>query len=151
MAVGLLSLDVETRGLPPLAPPPRVCGEVYLTLPYLTSEHMSLRKREKADRKQNENTTRTLSHGQAILRQRLWGLQSAACDAFLTSTASTALYTVYILYTLPQLCVSASQWTVRASRSPVPSEGFERITRAVLDFRKRTGSAEIIRTIYIYV
>ena len=35
-AVGLLSLDVETRGLPPLAPPPRVCGEVYLTLPYLT-------------------------------------------------------------------------------------------------------------------
>jgi len=29
----LLSLDVETRGLPPLAPPPRVCGEVYLTLP----------------------------------------------------------------------------------------------------------------------
>ena len=34
-AVGLLSLDVETRGLPPLAPPPRVCGEVYLTLPYL--------------------------------------------------------------------------------------------------------------------
>ena len=36
-AVGLLSLDVETRGLPPLAPPPRVCGEVYLTLPYLTS------------------------------------------------------------------------------------------------------------------
>ena len=31
----LLSLDVETRGLPPLAPPPRVCGEVYLT--YLTS------------------------------------------------------------------------------------------------------------------
>ena len=35
-AVGLLSLDVEMRGLPPLAPPPRVCGEVYLTLPYLT-------------------------------------------------------------------------------------------------------------------
>ena len=35
-AVGLLSSDVETRGLPPLAPPPRVCGEVYLTLPYLT-------------------------------------------------------------------------------------------------------------------
>merc|ERR1712086_1181016 len=34
-AVGLLSSDVETRGLPPLAPPPRVCGEVYLTLPYL--------------------------------------------------------------------------------------------------------------------
>ena len=34
--MGLLSLDVETRGLPPLAPPPRVCGEVYLTLPYLT-------------------------------------------------------------------------------------------------------------------
>ena len=33
-AVGLLSSDVETRGLPPLAPPPRVCGEVYLTLPY---------------------------------------------------------------------------------------------------------------------
>ena len=26
------ALDVETRGLPPLAPPPRVCGEVYLTL-----------------------------------------------------------------------------------------------------------------------
>ena len=37
-AVGLLSLDVETRGLPPLAPPPRVCGEVYLTLPYLALE-----------------------------------------------------------------------------------------------------------------
>ena len=33
-AVGLLSLDVETRGSPPPAPPPRVCGEVYLTLPY---------------------------------------------------------------------------------------------------------------------
>ena len=29
-----MSLDVETRGSPPLAPPPRVCGEVYLTLPY---------------------------------------------------------------------------------------------------------------------
>ena len=28
-------LDVETRGSPPLAPPPRVCGEDYLTLPYL--------------------------------------------------------------------------------------------------------------------
>ena len=37
-AVGLLSLDVEMRGLrSPLAPPPRVCGEVYLTLPYLGS------------------------------------------------------------------------------------------------------------------
>ena len=35
IALGLLSLDVETRGLPPPAPPPRVCGEVYLTLPYL--------------------------------------------------------------------------------------------------------------------
>ena len=36
--VGLLSLDVETRGLPPLAPPPRVCGEVFLTLlEYLTT------------------------------------------------------------------------------------------------------------------
>ena len=34
-AVGLLSLDVETRGSPPLAPPPRVCGEKF-TLPYLT-------------------------------------------------------------------------------------------------------------------
>ena len=34
-SVGLLSLDVETRVSPPLVPPPRVCGEVYLTLPYL--------------------------------------------------------------------------------------------------------------------
>ena len=32
-AVGLLSLDVEMRGSPPLAPPPCVCGDVYLTLP----------------------------------------------------------------------------------------------------------------------
>ena len=31
----LIVIDVEMRGLPPLAPPPRVCGEVYLTLPYL--------------------------------------------------------------------------------------------------------------------
>ena len=29
----LIVIDVEMRGLPPLAPPPRVCGEVYLTLP----------------------------------------------------------------------------------------------------------------------
>jgi len=41
-AVGLLSLDVETRGLPPLAPPPRVCGEVYLALPYLAQALGSL-------------------------------------------------------------------------------------------------------------
>ena len=36
-AVGLLSLDVEMRGSPPLAPPHLVCdcGEVHLTLPYL--------------------------------------------------------------------------------------------------------------------
>ena len=35
--MGILSLDVETRGLPPLARCPTtscVCGEVYLTLPY---------------------------------------------------------------------------------------------------------------------
>ena len=39
MPWGSCRLDVETRGRPPLAPPPRVCGgEVYLihTLPYLT-------------------------------------------------------------------------------------------------------------------
>ena len=37
MPCQLLSLDVESRGTSPaLAPPPRVCGEVYLTLPYLT-------------------------------------------------------------------------------------------------------------------
>ena len=36
MPWGSCRLDVETRGSPPLAPPPRVCGEDYLTLPYLT-------------------------------------------------------------------------------------------------------------------
>ena len=66
-----------------------------------TWDHLSvsLRKREKAEGKQNENTTRTLSHGQAILRQRLWGLQSAACDALLTTTALQRC-TLYILGTL---------------------------------------------------
>ena len=30
---------VEMRGSPPLAPPLCVCGEIYLTLPYLTAAH----------------------------------------------------------------------------------------------------------------
>jgi len=48
-AVGLLSSDVETRGLPPLAPPPRVCGEVCLTLPYLVErgQRRCLRRRSR--------------------------------------------------------------------------------------------------------
>ena len=29
---------VEMRGSPPLAPPLCVCGEIYLTLPYLTAD-----------------------------------------------------------------------------------------------------------------
>ena len=39
MPRGSCLLDVESRGLPPLAPPLCVCGEIYRTFPYLAGHH----------------------------------------------------------------------------------------------------------------
>ena len=47
----------ETRGSPPLAPPPRVCGEVYLTLPYLSTRETRV---ERAGRERRVASSKTL-------------------------------------------------------------------------------------------
>ena len=70
-AVGLLSLDVETRGSPPLAPPPRV---VWRSLPYLTylpitsllpaaARASPVPKRKKENSKQDRNKTHNPREG----------------------------------------------------------------------------------------
>merc|ERR1711967_228542 len=60
---------VEMRGSPPLAPPLCVCGDVYLTLPYLT---LPSKKKERKRTTQGRDGRTARRHHTGILRRGVW-------------------------------------------------------------------------------